>query len=48
MWWPNIRNDIEVYVKKCEECKARHTKYYPLKPSALPRGNWRTIEADFF
>ena len=47
MWWPNIRKDIEGYVNECGECnKARHTRYYPLKLSALPRGPWQTVGAD--
>ena len=33
----------------CEEyIKARHTRYYPLKPSALPTGLWLTVGADLF
>ena len=44
-----MRKDIKGFVKECEKCiKARHTRYYPSKPSTLPTGLLQTVRADLF
>ena len=44
-----MRKDIKGFVNECEKCiKARHTRYYPSKPSTLHRGLLQTVRADLF
>ena len=49
MWWPNMRQDIEDYVNKCNVCiKERRRKHYPLQTSELPRKPWECVGSDLF
>lgn len=49
MWWPNMRKDIEDYVKNCNECiKTNRITHYPMKTSELPSGPWETVGSDLF
>ncbi len=36
MWWPNMKQDIEQYVKGCATCQASKINTGPLKPAMIP------------
>src|SRR5580698_11677580 len=35
-WWPNMKQDVEQYVKGCAGCQANKVNTRPLKPSLIP------------
>jgi hypothetical protein len=35
-WWPNMKQDIEQYVKGCAACQANKINRNPLKPAIIP------------
>ena len=35
-WWPNMKQDIEQYVKGCTTCQANKANTRPLKPAMMP------------
>src|ERR1700744_599515 len=35
-WWPNMKQDIEQYVKGCGACQANKANTNPLKPQMMP------------
>ncbi len=35
-WWPNMKQDIEQYVKGCTTCQASKVNTGPLKPAMIP------------
>ena len=35
-WWPNMKQDIEQYVKGCATCQANKANTRPLKPTMMP------------
>ena len=35
-WWPNIKQDVEQYVKGCAACQANKVNTRPLKPAMIP------------
>src|SRR6202012_1411245 len=35
-WWPNMKQDIEQYVKGCGACQANKANTNPLKPAMIP------------
>src|SRR3984885_591898 len=36
VWWPNMKQDIEQYVKGCTACQANKANTRPLKPAMIP------------
>ncbi|KII74749.1 Transposon Tf2-9 polyprotein [Thelohanellus kitauei] len=49
VWWPNISQDIELYVKSCEPCQ-RHRPQDPETPLYswdVPEGPWVRLHVDF-
>ena len=35
-WWPNMKQDVEQYVKGCAACQANKVNTRPLKPAMIP------------
>ena len=35
-WWPNMKQDVEQYVKGCAACQANKINTHPLKPTIFP------------
>ena len=35
-WWPNMKQDVEQYVKGCAPCQANKINTHPLKPTLFP------------
>ena len=35
-WWPNMKQDVEQYVKGCAACQANKVNTRPLKPTMIP------------
>ena len=35
-WWPNMKQDIEQYIKGCAACQANKINTHPLKPTIIP------------
>ena len=35
-WWPNMKQDVEQYVKGCTACQANKANTRPLKPAMIP------------
>ena len=35
-WWPNMKQDVEQYVKGCAACQANKINTHPLKPAMFP------------
>ena len=35
-WWPNMKQDVEQYVKGCAACQANKVNTKPLKPAMIP------------
>lgn len=47
VWWPNCKNDLENFVKRCLVCiKERIPRHEPMIPSAFPKRPWHTLGAD--
>jgi hypothetical protein len=36
LWWPNMKQDVEQYVKGCAPCQANKINTHPLKPTLFP------------
>ena len=49
-WWPNMKNDIEKYVKGCHECQMskpdQQPQVAPLQPNEIPSEPWAIISVD--
>jgi hypothetical protein len=49
-WWPNMKKDIEEYVKACDTCQKvkpnRQKRSAPLNPHDAPPHPWHTISMD--
>jgi hypothetical protein len=43
MWWPNMKQDIEQYVKGCAACQANKANNQPLKPPMIPITSEHTL-----
>ena len=35
-WWPNMKQDMEQYIKGCAACQANKINTHPLKPAIIP------------
>jgi hypothetical protein len=35
-WWPNMKQDVEQYIKGCAACQANKINTHPLKPTIFP------------
>ena len=35
-WWPNMKQDVEQYIKGCGTCQANKINTHPLKPAMMP------------
>ena len=35
-WWPNMKQDVEQYIKGCAACQANKINTHPLKPAMFP------------
>lgn len=50
-WWPQMRSEIDAYVKTCDICQRmkvpRHKPYGQLEPLPQPKGPWQDISMDF-
>ena len=50
-YWPNLRKDVEVYVKGCDVCLAlkavRHKLYGDLQLLSVPIHRWKDLSIDF-
>lgn len=50
-FWPNMFNQIKLYVKRCYKCQANkpsnHHEYGLLKPLEIARSRWNSITMDF-
>ena len=49
VWWPGMRNSVEVHVAACISCATccNETRATPLKPTELPEGPWLELGMDF-
>lgn len=48
--WPQLRKDVENFIKRCEACQRGKYKRYtagPLMPLPIPKGPWLEISLDF-
>ena len=49
-WWPNMKNNIEKYVKGCHECQRnkpdQQPRAAPLQPNEIPSEPWAIISVD--
>jgi hypothetical protein len=49
-WWPNMKKDIEKYIKACHECQIskpdRQPQAAPLQPNEIPSEPWAVISID--
>jgi hypothetical protein len=49
-WWPNMKKDIEKYIKACHECQIskpdRQPRAVPLQPNEIPSEPWAVISID--
>ena len=48
VWWPNINNDIENFIKSCASCTATSLPDKPLQihPTATPNKPWEVLHID--
>ena len=50
-YWPNLRKDVEAYVKGCDVCLAfkavRHKPYSELQSLPVPTHRWKDLLIDF-
>ena len=50
MWWPNMKKDVENYIKGCHTCQTvkpdRRPKAAPLQPNEVPTEPWEIISVD--
>ena len=49
-WWPQMKHDIELYIKACHICQTvkpnRQPKNAPLQPNEIPTEPWAVISID--
>ena len=49
-WWPQMKHDIEIYIKACHVCQMvkpnRQPKNAPLQPNEIPTKPWAVISVD--
>ncbi|KAF8663356.1 hypothetical protein AX14_006995, partial [Amanita brunnescens Koide BX004] len=49
-WWPNMKKDVENYIKGCHTCQTvkldRRPKAAPLQPNEIPNEPWEIISVD--
>jgi hypothetical protein len=49
-WWPNMKKDIEKYIKACHECQISKPDQQPwaapLQPNEIPSEPWAVISID--
>ena len=49
-WWPNMKKDIEIYLKACHQCQTnklnRQALAAPLQPNEIPSELWEIISVD--
>jgi transposase InsO family protein len=49
-WWPNLKKDVDTYIKACETCQRakpdRTKQAVPLQPHDSPPHPWHTISVD--
>ena len=49
-WWPQMKDDIEKYIKACHECQINkpdcQPKAAPLQPNEIPNEPWEIISVD--
>jgi hypothetical protein len=49
-WWPNMKKDIEKYIKACHKCQIskpdRQPRAAPLQPNEIPSEPWAVISID--
>ncbi|KAF8676527.1 hypothetical protein AX14_004875 [Amanita brunnescens Koide BX004] len=49
-WWPNMKKDVENYIKGCHICQTvkpdRRPKAAPLQPNEIPDEPWEVISVD--
>jgi len=50
-WWPNMRKDVESYVRACDSCqRVKPRNYAPagkLHPLPIPEHPWQSVSMDF-
>jgi len=50
-WWPNMRNDVDNYIRSCDTCGRnkirRHKPYGKILPLPIPNKPWEIIGVDF-
>ncbi|KAF8661970.1 hypothetical protein AX14_007147, partial [Amanita brunnescens Koide BX004] len=50
LWWPNMKKDVENYIKGCHTCQTvkpdRRPKAAPLQPNEIPNEPWEIISID--
>jgi len=50
-YWPNLKDDIEEYVKICLTCQQNRTfnkkQARLLRPLVIPKGMWESVSMDF-
>ena len=50
-YWPNLRKDVEAYIKGCDVCLApkavRHKPYSNLQALPVPTYRWKDFSMDF-
>ena len=50
-YWPNLRDDVEQYVKSCVTCQQNRTQFRKearlLRPLPIPTKCWESVSMDF-
>ena len=50
-YWPNLKRDVESYVRRCDVCLTsktlRHTPYGDLQSLSVPTHRWKDLFIDF-
>ena len=50
-YWPNLRDDVEQYVKSCVTCQQNRTQFRKeaglLRPLPIPSKCWKSVSMDF-
>ena len=50
-YWPNLRDDVEQYVKSCVTCQQNRTQFRKeaglLRPMSIPTKCWESVSMDF-
>jgi hypothetical protein len=49
-WWPQMKQDIETYIKACHQCQItkpnQQPQNAPLQPNEIPTEPWSIISID--